>query len=264
MSGPFQSFTSWRRRFAPPHPLSSPSEDPNNSSSSSKRYLLRTVLGGVVLLLLLRTMVFQVYGITTPSMEATLRSGDYVIAHNTIFGAAVPATTWRLPEIRRPRFGDVVVYEDPQSLPTTKIIKRVVGEPGDTLEMLKGILKRNGHLVDEPNAIRQDVPDEPIPASGPYSFGWQLDLRPANQRLSPYAPSRDTWGPLIIPPETYFVMGDNRNRSRDSRYLGVVQRKDIKARVVAIYYSIGRQPAPDGAGGTRSHIRWERIGRIVR
>lgn len=198
---------------------------------------LRASVIAAALLVFLRLFVVQVYGVTTGSMEGTLRPGDYVLASNTLFGAPIPFTGLRLPALRSPRHGDVVVFRPAGYDPPANLIKRVIGEPGDTILMAGRVVYRNGRRLGEPYVDPAYTPDEPMLESGPYNFAWHRAVLPAGASPDTYRPTRDDWGPLVVPPGHYLLLGDNRDESIDSRYTGFVPRSEIRGKVLAIHYS---------------------------
>jgi signal peptidase I len=214
-------------------------------------------IGAAVLLFaVLRGLVVQVYGIQSGSMQPTLAAGDYVVVNNTLFGATLPFSA-KLPALREPRVGDVVVYRPAGYVPSRDFIKRIVGGPGDTVQMANGVVTRNGARVAEPFAQRSDAPNLPLPAEGPYNFQWQLDALPRTTARTAYAPSRDNWGPLLVPPAMYLMLGDDRNGSIDSRHTGFVPRGEVRGKVLAVHWS--SRPRPDGGLPV---IQWSRIGML--
>jgi signal peptidase I len=140
--------------------------------------------------------------------------------------------------------GDLVVYK----LWDTRYVKRVVGVPGDTLAMRAGVLSIDGHLMIEPYV--QHVGEGEIPDR---RFDWQRPFV-IDSRDSTYAPTLTTWGPLVVPRANYFVLGDNRGETSDSRYNGFVPDSAVLGRPLTVYFS--RDPI---AG----RIRWNRIGTRV-
>jgi signal peptidase I len=207
------------------------------------------VAGAVLLFAFLRGLVVQVYGIQSGSMQPTLLAGDYVIVNNTLFGAAIPFMARRLPEVRPPRAGDVVVYRPAGYVPVRDHIKRIIGAPGDTVGMLHGVVYRNGARLREPYAKPADAVDVPLPPRGPYDFQWQLDAMPRSADRDNYAPTRDNWGPLVVPRGHYLLLGDDRGHSIDTRHTGFVPRSEIRGKVLAVHWS----------SGVRG-VRWSRIG----
>lgn len=213
------------------------------------REWVRAVAWAVLLFAVLRGLVVQVYGIQSGSMQPTLAVGDYVVVNNTIFGAGLPFTSRKLPALRQPRIGDVVVYRPAGYVPARDHIKRIIGEPGDTVQMVGGVVYRNGTKLDEPYARRTDAPDVPLPAEGPYNFQWQRAALAGAAGPVGYAPTRDGWGSLVVPGGHYLMLGDDRNGSVDSRHTGFVPRGEIRGKVLAVHWS-------SGPGG----VRWNRIG----
>ena len=162
----------------------------------------------------------------------------------------------RLPKLREPQDGDVIVFEWPED-PTKNFVKRLVGLPGDTLEMREGKLIRNGRVLNEPYVVHTEPDIDPAPED----FRWQRGylVQTANATVG-YHPSRNNWGPLVVPVGNYFVLGDNRDNSLDSRYWGFVADSLVKGRPFVIYYSY----APDSVDfAWLTRIRWQRVGERV-
>jgi signal peptidase I len=246
---------------------SEPAAAPGPSGRGRNRNGVRALrLAGVAaaIVVLVRTFLVQVYGITTPSMSGTLRPGDYVLTSNAFFGAAVPGTRWTTPRFRHPRHGDVVVHGEKPGEPAARVIKRVIGLPGDTVEMRDRRIIRNGVPVDERRYLAPPVrDDEPLAFDGPYGVAWHRRFLPRHVRPDTYRPTRNNWGPLVVPPGQYLLLGDNRDRSTDSRFTGFVSREQILGSVVAIYYSVAPgadRPFPR----VLTAARWARIAVRVR
>ncbi|MGD8278946.1 MAG: signal peptidase I [Gemmatimonadota bacterium] len=211
---------------------------------------------GFVLFLILRTFVIQTFTITSGSMEGTLLVGDFLVLSKSAYGAMIPGTDVTLPGYSEPHRGDVVVFRGHHE--PIDLVKRLIGLPGDTLSMRDATLFINGIAQVEPYVKHID------PASDGYMdwMAWQSDfLAPGVDRGS-YRPTRDNWGPIVVPPERYFMMGDNRDESLDSRYWGFVEPSWIKGRAVFLYFSYDR----DVLRGVPfvSHVRWSRIGERIR
>lgn len=207
---------------------------------------MRGVAAAVLLFSVLRLFVVQVYGINSGSMQPTLGVGDYVVASNTVFGAPIPFTSLHLPALRQPRAGDVVVYRPAGYTPVQDHIKRIIGVPGDTVQMIRGTVFRNGRALREPYARRSTKPALPLPVQGPYNFQWQMDALAGTGDRAAYAPTPDDWGPLVVPAGRYLMLGDDRGGSVDSRHTGFVPRGEIRGRVLAVHGSAD----------------WSRIGRL--
>lgn len=214
-----------------------------------------SLAGAILLFAVLRGLVVQVYGIQSGSMQPTLQGGDFVVVNHTLFGAPLPFTARTLPALREPRAGDVVVYRPAGYDPPRDQIKRIIGAPGDTVQMVGGRVYRNGRPLDEPYAERTDAEDVPLPAEGPYNFHWQREALTQAARGGEYAPTRDNWGPLVVKTGTYLMLGDQRNGSVDSRHTGFVPRSEIRGKVLLVHWSYG-----PGGEGSASGVRWNRIG----
>lgn len=205
----------------------------------------------VVLFLLLRTFLVQTFVITSGSMEDTLLEGDFLLVNRAAIGSRIPLTSVRIPGYSVARRGDVIVFDPPHE-PDLKLVKRLIGMPGDTLQMRNRVLYLNGEPRDEPYAKHTDVSDETHPW-----MTWQRDHLVDSVDPRSYAPTRDDWGPLVIPEDRYFMLGDNRETSLDSRYWGLLEEWRLEGRVVFIYFSYNRgsyRPFP-----AMREIRWDRL-----
>lgn len=218
----------------------------------------KTLVIAVLLFLVVRTFAVEAFKIPTGSMENTLLVGDFLLVNKAIYGAEVPFINRSLPAFRRPGFGDVIVFVYPNDV-RKNYVKRVVGIAGDTLEMRDGKLWRNGDAVPEEYAVRTQPRDDP----GGDDFRWQRDhlVRRAEATVG-FHPSRNNWGPLIVPEQNYFVLGDNRDNSHDSRYWGFVPDSLVKGRPMIVYYSYALN-GPESMGWL-SNVRWHRIGQRIR
>ena len=228
--------------------------------SSSLRILrdwFRFAFVTLVLFLLIRGFVLEAFTIPTSSMEGTLLVGDFLFVNKALYGAEIPGTTARLPGIRTPERGDVVVFRPPHD-PSRVYVKRLVGIPGDTLEMKRKTLIRNGMAQDEAYAVHEDHRGDAI---HPDMKGQSDFLAPTEPGLG-YLPSRDNWGPLVVPDENFFVLGDNRDNSEDSRYWGFIERENITGRPWMVYLSL--LDSEGFSGGWIQRVRWDRVGHIVR
>ena len=212
----------------------------------------------VALFLVIRTFIVEAFKIPSGSMEGTLLVGDFLLVNKLAYGAEVPFTHERLPGLRHPQRDDVIVFDWPVD-PTKNFVKRLVGLPGDTLEMHDGVLSRNGQAVRE----RYVSHTEPNADPSGEEFVWQRDylVKTAGAAVS-YHPSRNNWGPLVVPPRHYFVLGDNRDNSLDSRYWGFVPDSMVTGSPVVIYYSYDPDTTNDFSWLT--HVRWKRLGERIR
>ena len=218
---------------------------------------LKSIALAFVMFLIIRTFIVEAFRIPTGSMESTLLVGDFLLVNKAVYGAQVPGTQIRLPAFDRPRRGDIVVFVPPHE-PGKNYVKRLVGLPGDTLEMRNKVLYINGVPQKEPY-VRHTDPNGDIAV--PSMLMWQRNYLAPGVNPSTYRPTRDNWGPIVVPPGKYFVLGDNRDDSEDSRYWGFVDEAAIKGQPLFIYYSFdpnAMRPFP-----WLTQIRWDRIGGAV-
>jgi len=183
-------------------------------------------------------------------MEGTLLAGDFLLVSKARYLGGRALTRLGVQVDLRQSRGDVVVFHPPHS-PDKYYVKRVIGLPGDTVAMRRGRVSINGLTLDEPYAHSNGSPD-----GHHRSMNWQLAYRTGDGPL----PTRDNWGPLVVPAGHYFVLGDNRDNSEDSRYWGFVDGHKIVGEPWRVYYS--REPAAE-VDSRVAHVRWDRIGDLV-
>jgi len=189
----------------------------------------------ILVFLFVRAFIVEAFKIPSGSMERTLLVGDFLLVNKLVYGAEVPFTGKRLPALREPRLGDVVVFQWPQD-PSKNFVKRLVGLPGDTLAMEDGRLVRNGRQVREQYVVHTDPGMDP---SGE-EFRWQRDhLVKTAQAFTGYHPSRNNWGPIVVPGRHYFMLGDNRDNSSDSRVWGFVPDENVVGKAFFIWLNLG-------------------------
>ncbi len=205
----------------------------------------------VILALVIRAFLVQAFSIPSGSMQPTLLIGDYLLVNKFIYGIRNPFTNKVIIPISQPQRRDIVVFVFPQD-PSKDYIKRVIGLPGDKVQIIKKQVYVNG----EPLAVPQAVyTSEVIPTE------------------------RDNFGPVTVPPHAYFVMGDNRDHSYDSRFWGFVSMDAIKGKAFIIYFSWDSQPGESlvhallgGFKGLVYHfswdrdsfrVRWDRIAKLI-
>jgi signal peptidase I len=216
----------------------------------------RSLALALILFLCVRAFLVEAFKIPTGSMEGTLLIGDFLLVNKLVYGAEIPGTGVHLPAFDEPERGHVVVFNPPHE-PRRNYVKRVVGLPGDTLEMRAKVLHVNGEPVEEPYVRVLDPRGDAMHPN----MKWQANHLIASTPRG-YSPSRDTWGPLVVPDSSYFVLGDNRDNSEDSRYWGFVRRDRIRGRPWLVYYSF--DPALEGGIPWLQAVRWGRIGTLVR
>lgn len=236
------------------------SERPRAAQGSAKSEAvewLKTLVLTVFFLIIIRTFLVQTFVITSGSMEETLLVGDFLMVNRLGLGTRLPGTQISTPGYSEPHRGEVVVFDPPHE-EGIKLVKRLVGMPGDTLEMREKNLFINGERQDEPYAEWRDpMGDDEDPA-----MVWQLDHLVADVDRSSYTPSRDTWGPLVVPGGHYFMLGDNRDFSLDSRYWGLVERWRLEGKAMFFYFSYNRESRAPFA--FVREVRWDRIGDRIR
>jgi signal peptidase I len=231
-----------------------------------------TLLTLVVIALFVNTFVLQPFLIPSESMEHTLLVGDFLLVNKQVYAPADRLSRLLLPyrEVAR---GDIVVFRHPQPHPF--LIKRVVGIPGDRLRIEDGKVIVNGVVQDEPYAAFEPAAGNEYRDDFPAKVYTDFSVDPLWWHQMQ---SLTEEGALVIPPGEYFVLGDNRNHSDDSRYWGFVSRQQIVARPVMIYFSLTRpsttdvqQAADDKLGQDRQlagklsgFARWKRIFHVVR
>jgi signal peptidase I len=224
---------------------------------------LKSLVIAVLLFFVIRTFLIQAFTIPSGSMEQTLLIGDYLMANNAVYGAKVPFTDFRVPAFREPQHGDIVVFRPTYNDPVIDVVKRVIGEPGDTIEMRDRVVYRNGKALEEPYADPDYLPDEPLQRFGMGGYSWHLDHLVSSVDRTAYRPTRDTWGPLVVPEGHYMLLGDNRDQSLDSRYMGFIPRDVIRGKAMFIYFSVD-QEADRPFPSFLTAARWRRIGHIIR
>jgi signal peptidase I len=215
----------------------------------------KSFLIAVAIFLVIRTFLVEPFRIPTGSMEKTLLVGDFLLVNKAVFGAGIPFSRSRVHGLAEPVRGTVVVFVPPHD-PDRNYVKRLVGVPGDTLEMHGKSLYINGRPQEEPYVSVSDPRD--TYASGMF---WQCEYAPAARTHGECRPTRDNWGPLVVPRDRYFLLGDNRDDSEDSRYWGFVPPDAIRGRPIVIYYSF--DPTASRRVPWLTAIRWNRIARRV-
>lgn len=214
---------------------------------------IRSVVLVLLVFAAIRTFAVEAFKIPTSSMEGTLLAGDFLLVNKAVYGAELPGVGLQFPAFSEPDRWDVIVFHPPHE-PAKHYVKRVVGMPGDTLEMRGKQLFLNGESIEEPWVRHSDVVGDAVHPG----MAWQSRYLRDGPRPGRYRPSRDSWGPLVVPTGRYFVLGDNRDNSEDSRYWGFVEREMIKGRPWIVYYS--SVPADRTVGTWLREIRWKRIG----
>ncbi|CAK8724872.1 signal peptidase I Serine peptidase, MEROPS family S26A [Candidatus Electrothrix aarhusensis] len=205
---------------------------------SVAREYIEAILIALVLALFIRTFIVQAFKIPSGSMLHTLLIGDHILVSKFIYGIKNPFNDSVLIPIKSPNKGDIVVFKYPED-PKLDYIKRVIATAGDTLEIRDKKVFINGAIVED-------------------SHGEFTD----NNILSASESPRDNFGPVTVPDEHIFVMGDNRDNSFDGRFWGFVDLKAIRGKAFIIYWSWDVKK--DLLSWDRlSSVRWSRIGNIL-
>ena len=232
---------------------------------------LKSIAGALAIFLFLRTFLVEAYRIPSGSMIPSLLVGDWLFVNKLVYGPHVPFTDTNLPGYREPQRSDVVVFVSPYQPdeaergadPTPTLVKRVVGAPGDTVHMRKGVLYLNG--IAQRQGFGAGGHSEAVANSVDPLFDWQkkAGLRESRFGAAPAQPTHDDWGPIVVPPQRLFMMGDSRYNSKDSRYWGFVPRKNVRGRPLFVYYSYNADDS-DRPLPMFTDIRWGRIGHWIR
>src|SRR6185436_6834646 len=189
----------------------------------------------VILAFFVRTFVVQAFKIPSGSMEPNLLIGDHLLVNKFVFAPTLSGLERMLLPIDPVRRGDILVFKYPED-PSRDFIKRVIGLPGDTIEMRNKKVYLNGKPFDEPYVHFLEPPQEG--ASG------APDIEEGDLRLG--------FPLMTVPADKYFMMGDNRDNSQDSRWWGFLDRDHIKGKALFIYFSFGE-------GGGMANVRWSRL-----
>jgi signal peptidase I len=216
-------------------------QGPVTYEAPRKKHIVReyaeSILIAAILALVIRTFVVQAFKIPSGSMEDTLLVGDHLLVNKFIFGSKIPFTEkWVVP-LREPKRGDIIVFEYPEDTRNPALtfwqkkdfIKRVIGVPGDRVKMVNQIV----YVNDKPYTIPQEI----------------------HKGAAGYAPQEIYNFPeRVVPPGQYFCMGDNRDRSHDSRFWGFVPKDNIKGLAFILYWSWDSE---------KNRVRWERFARVI-
>jgi signal peptidase I len=205
------------------------------TKKSKTREYVESLLIAALIAFLVRGFVIQAFRIPSGSMEPTLQVGDHLLVNRLSYVVKIPFTDIVVFNIGKPDRGDVIVFRYPKDK-SKDFIKRVIGKEGDVIEIKNKVVYLNGKRMADPNAHFAE--DQIIPAA--------------------YAP-RDNMPPVTVPKDSYFCMGDNRDRSLDSRFWGFVRQEELVGRALIIYFSWNGMP-----DSFFEYVRWKRIGRLIR
>ena len=195
------------------------------------REYAEAIVIAVLLALVIRQFAVQAFTIPSGSMMDTLLIGDYILVNKFLYGPEIPFTDTHLPGLRSPEHGDIIVFKYPND-ESRDFIKRIIAVGGDTVQVKDNRVWLNGKLIDEPYVLPGSFRNTPPTHCG-YLYGCD---------------------PLMVPAGSYFVMGDNRDNSQDSRYWGFVKREKIRGKAFLIYWSWN---------GENHWLRWRRLGKYL-
>jgi signal peptidase I len=215
----------------------------------------KSILVALLVWFFLRTFLVEAFRIPSGSMENTLLIGDFLFVNKALYGAEVPIIGTRLPAVREPRRNDILVFDSVED-EGLKVVKRLIGMPGDTLSMENGELFRNGERVNEPYAVHSDLTRSEDQIQRAKMREWQLPHL-VKRDAAKYQPDLQDWGPIVVPPDSFFMMGDNRDSSYDGRYWGFLPRKNVRGRPLVVYFSY--DPSSWRALPFLTAVRWTRL-----
>ena len=211
-------------------------EKSKKKKKSGLRENIEAIAIAVVLALFIRTFVVQAFKIPSGSMKDTLLIGDHILVNKFIYGVKLPLLHKTLIPVTHPKKGDIIVFRYPEN-PKLDFIKRVIAVAGDVVEIRNKKVYVNGRLFQGEYVKFTD----PHIIPGVYNH-------------------RDNFGPVTVPPDSLFVLGDNRDNSKDGRFWGFVRLDAVKGKAFMIYWSWNK----DNGDSVLDYVRWNRIGDILR
>jgi len=202
------------------------------------REYFEAIIIAIILALFIRTFIVQAFKIPSGSMLPTLLIGDHLLVNKFQYGIRMPVTGQLLIPISQPQQGDIIVFRFPKDR-SIDYIKRVIGTPGDTVEIREKKVYVNGNAIEDPHAHLSSA-----------------------TILGADASPRDNFGPILVPEGRFFVMGDNRDNSYDSRFWGFVDERDILGKAFILYWSWDSD-TPLFSLERLSSIRWGRLADLI-
>ena len=213
-----------------------PDKDVQTKKKSGLRENIEAIAVAIVLALFIRTFIVQAFKIPSGSMKNTLLIGDHILVNKFIYGVKIPFWEKTVIPIKDPKRGDIVVFKFPED-PDKDFIKRVIGAAGDVVKIRNKRVFVNGKPLNHDHGIYTD----------PHSF--PMSVQP-----------RDNFGPVTVPENSLFVMGDNRDHSYDSRFWGFVDLRDVRGKAFIIYWSWNK----DNSRSFLNYVRWGRLGSTLK
>ena len=197
------------------------------------REYVEPILIAVLIALFVRTFVVQAFRIPSSSMEPTLLVGDYLLVNKFIYGIRIPYTDTKFLQFKKPQRGDVIVFIFPLD-PSKDFIKRVIGTEGEKVQIIDKRIYINDRLIDDPWGHFENIGSVE------------------------YRRSIENFGPVVVPEDSLFVMGDNRNNSEDSRFWGFLRVNAVLGKAFILYFSWNGY-----ARNLLDSVRWSRIGHLI-
>ena len=199
-----------------------------------KEYI-EPIIIAVLIALFVRSFIVQAFKIPSSSMEPTLLVGDYLLVNKFLYGLRIPFTDKKILSFKKPQRGDIIVFIFPKDR-SKDFIKRVIGQEGEKVSIVQNKIYINDQLVEDPWGRFSD------------KNAW-----------SRYLPSMESFGPVVVPKDSLFVLGDNRDNSQDSRFWGFVHLDEVKGKAFIIYFSLEWY-----AKQVLDKVRWVRLGKLIR
>lgn len=207
-------------------------KDSKKSKGGVIREYAESIVVAILIALFIRAFVVQAFKIPSGSMEPTLLIGDHLLVNKFVYGIKLPFIDQKVLVYKEPQRGDIIVFIFPKDK-SKDFIKRVVGGPGDTVEIRQKKIYINGNFWDDPYGVYRE------------------------SEVTGMVP-RDNFGPVVVPPEHVLVMGDNRDRSYDSRFWGFVPFDQIKGKALILYWSWNKL-----SSNVTEKVRFKRIGQLI-
>lgn len=203
---------------------------------SGLRENIEAILVAIILALFIRTFAVQAFKIPSGSMKQTLQIGDHILVNKFIYGVKIPYLETTIIPIKKPSRGDIIVFKYPEN-PDLDYIKRVIGVARDVVEIRNKQVYINSKRINDSFSVHMD----------PHIFSAGIS-------------KRDNFGPVTVPEDSLFVMGDNRDNSTDSRFWGFVNLKAVRGKAFMVYWSWNK----NNSDSVLNYVRWNRIGNILR
>lgn len=221
----------------------------------SGREFVEAIVVALVLALFIRTFIVQAFKIPSGSMIPTLLVGDHILVNKFIYGIGIPFTDDKLIEFGTPKRGEVIVFKFPKD-PSKDFIKRVIGLPGDTVAIKNGVIQINGTpvpMISKGSYDYQEASEGELLKNTLHEEVLGDNPHPVIMASTGFFGPRE-FDPVTVPDGQLFMMGDNRDRSNDSRYWGFVDISAVEGRAIAIYWSWDSD---------ETTVRWDRLGDLI-